>query len=87
MLNRIGGDFMIAITEEIYDRTVDLPIEEKIKLVDKLLLDITPQDPSIENAWIMESEKRLKKYRSGEIRSISGDEVFQKINKKLNNEL
>jgi len=78
---------MKTITEEIYDKTINLPIEEKIQLVDKLLFDITPQDPAIEKAWIMESERRLKEYRSGNIKSISGDEVFQKINKKLNNEL
>ena len=78
---------MIAITENIYDKTKDLPIEEKIQLVDKLLFDITPQDSAIEKAWIIESKKRLKKYRLGKINSISGDEVFSKINKKLNNEL
>jgi hypothetical protein len=50
--------FMITITEEIYYKTIDLPIEEKIQLVDKLLVDITQQDPSIEKAWILESKRR-----------------------------
>ena len=70
---------MQTITRQVYDKTIDLPINEKIYLVDKLLADISPIDPIIEKEWILESEKRLKEYRQGKVKSISGDEVFNKI--------
>ncbi len=56
---------MQAITRQIYN--------EKICLVDKLI------NPIIEKEWILESEKRLKEYRNGKVKSISGEDVFNKI--------
>jgi len=78
---------MITITRQVYNETIDLPINEKICLVDKLLTDISPIDPIIEKDWILESENRLKEYRNGKVKSISGEEVFNKIKKKLNHAL
>jgi len=78
---------MIALAKQVYDKTIDLPIDEKIHLVDKILADISPIEPIIEKAWILESETRLKEYREGKVKSISGNIVFDKIKKKINNEL
>ncbi len=78
---------MIALAKQVYDKTIDLPIKEKIHLVDKILADISPIDPIIEKAWILESENRLKKYRAGKVKSVPGNIVFDKIKKKFNNEL
>ena len=78
---------MIALAKQVYDKTIDLPIDEKIHLVDKILADISPIDPIIEKAWILESENRLKEYRDGKVKSISGNLVFDKIKKKINDEL
>ena len=64
---------MITITRQVYN--------EKICLVNKLI------DPIIEKEWILESEKQLKEYHQGKVKSISGDEVFNKIKKKLNHAL
>ena len=78
---------MIKLTKQVYEKTIDLPIDEKIYLVDKILADISPIDPVIEKAWILESEKRLKEYRDGKVKSIPGNLVFDKIKKKINNGL
>ncbi len=59
---------MQAITRQVYN--------EKICLVYKLI------DPIIEKEWILESENRLKEWRNGKVKSISGAEVFNKIKKK-----
>ncbi len=75
------------MTKQVYDKTIELPIDEKIHLVDKLLADISPINPIIEKEWILESEKRLAEYRQGKVESIPGNEVFNKIKKKLNHEL
>ena len=78
---------MIALAKQVYDKTIDLPIKEKIHLVDKILADISPIDPIIEKAWILESENRLKEYRAEKVKSVPGNKVFDKIKKKFNNEL
>ncbi len=74
---------MIALAEKIYDEVLDLPAEERVGLIDKLLQSITPSNKSIEEAWIVESEKRLQKYREGKVQAISGEEVFRKIHARL----
>ncbi len=74
---------MIALAEKIYDEVLDLPAEERVGLIDKLLQSITPSNKSIEDAWIVESEKRLQKYREGKVQAISGEEVFRKIHARL----
>ena len=58
---------MQTITKQVYN--------EKICLVNKLI------DPIIEKEWILESENRLKEYRNGKVKSISGEDVFNKIKK------
>ena len=78
---------MLAMTTEIYNATIEFPIEEKIQLIDKLLIDVSPINPSIEKEWIEESERRLKEYREGKVKAVSGIDVFSKINQKYNYEL
>ncbi len=73
---------MLPITEDIYNTTVEFPIEEKIQLIDKLLIDISSNNPTIDRAWIDESNRRLEAYRNGDVKPISSEEVFSKINKK-----
>ncbi|MBU1262909.1 addiction module protein [bacterium] len=74
---------MIALAEKIYDEVLDLPAEERFILIDKLLQSITPSNKSIEDAWIVESEKRLQEYREGKVQAILGEEVFRKIHTRL----
>ena len=51
---------MITSAEKIYSEVLDLPTEERFILIDKLLQSITPSNKLIEDAWIVESEKRLQ---------------------------
>ena len=75
---------MVALTEKIYDEALDLPSEERLILIDKLLQSIIPSNKSIENAWIVESERRLQEYKDGKVKTVSGKEVFRKIYTRLN---
>ncbi|MEK9150112.1 MAG: addiction module protein [Candidatus Desantisbacteria bacterium] len=74
---------MIAQLEKIYGEVLDLPAEERFILIDKLLQSITPSNKSIEDAWIVESEKRLQEYREGKVQAILGEEVFRKIHARI----
>jgi len=75
---------MVALTEKIYDEALDLPSEERLILIEKLLQSIIPSNKSIENAWIVESERRLQEYKDGKVKTVSGKEVFRKIYTRLN---
>ena len=74
---------MIALADKIYDEVLNLPANERLGLIDKLLESINPTVRSVQEAWIAEAEKRLKLYRSGKIQAIPGEEVFSKIQDRL----
>ncbi|MFO8058772.1 MAG: addiction module protein [bacterium] len=56
-----------------------LPVEERVKIVDSLLRTINAPDPDIDQAWVKTAEKRLAELRAGRVKSIPGDEIFSKI--------
>ncbi|MFH1097628.1 MAG: addiction module protein [Candidatus Desantisbacteria bacterium] len=74
---------MVSLAEKIYGEVLDLPAEERFILIDKLIQSSTPSNKSIEDVWIVESEKRLQEYREGKVQAISGEEVFRKIHARL----
>jgi len=75
---------MTALAEKIYDEVLDLPSNDRLGLIDKLLESITPASRSIQDAWIQEAEKRLAEYETGTVDAIPGEEVFNKIHNRLN---
>lgn len=75
---------MTALAEKIYGEALDLPSDERLGLIDRLLESISPTVRSIQDAWIEEAEKRLTEYRAGNIQAIPGEEVFRKIHNRLN---
>jgi len=71
---------MTALAEKIYNEVLDLPTDERLSLLDKLLHVITvPTAPEIEKAWLEESHKRLADIRSGRVQTIPGEVVFKEI--------
>lgn len=75
---------MTALAEKIYDEVIDLPANERLGLIDKLLESITPTVRSIQEAWVAEAETRLQEYRSGKVQAVPGEEVFSRIQNRLN---
>ena len=61
-----------------------LPIDLKTKIVDKILASITPPNTSIDALWIKEANKRKNEIETDSVSLVNGDEVFQKIAKRLN---
>ena len=74
---------MIALTEKVYNEILELPSNEKVELANRLLLDLTPIDSSVDKAWLRESERRLKEYREGKVEAIPGKQVFENIHKRF----
>ena len=76
---------MLALTQEqLFDEIETLPIELKTKIIDKLLISISPIKNSIDDLWIKEVSKRKQQIESGETTLIKGEEVFRKIALKHN---
>lgn len=66
-------------TEELIEKAIALPVEERILLVDVLLDSLNPTDPEIDREWEAVIERRLEELRSGSVDAIPGNEVFARI--------
>ncbi len=75
---------MLALKQEqLFEEINILPIDLKTKIVDKILASITPSNSSIDALWIKEVNKRKNDIENNSITLIDGDEVFQKIAKRV----
>jgi len=75
---------MTALAEKIYNEVLDLPTDERLSLLDKLLHVITiPAPAEIEHAWLKEAHKRLAEIRSGKALTIPGEAVFQEVKERF----
>ena len=70
--------------EQLFEEIDILPIDLKTKIVDKILASITPINSSIDALWIKEVNKRKADIETNSVSLVDGDDVFQKINKRLN---
>lgn len=71
---------MEGLSEKIYEQAINLPIDERLILIDKLLISTNlPTQKDIDQVWSAEVERRCQALERGEAKLISGDEVFQRI--------
>ena len=65
---------------DILQAALSLPESARAEIADKLLMSLDAQDQSeIDALWAQEAEARIEAYERGEIKAISGDEVFASI--------
>lgn len=75
---------MTVSAEKIYQQALDLPIDDRLDLIDKLLYSTNlPTQTEIDQAWAKEVELRVQSLETGKARLIPGEEVFDKIKKKF----
>jgi putative addiction module component (TIGR02574 family) len=72
---------MIAETQEIIDRALELPVEEKARIVDEILSSLNEPDEAIDALWRREVEDRIEAYDAGKLRSVSLEDVLAKYRK------
>ena len=64
---------------ELVQRGRELPVEDRVRLVDQLLESLNePASAELDAAWEMEIERRLSEYDSGAIQAVDAEEVFAK---------
>ena len=64
---------------EIVKEAESLPVEERAMVIDSLLRTLNPPDPEIDRQWIDAAKRRLAELRSGEVKSIPGEDVFSRV--------
>ena len=74
---------MVAFAEQIYEQALDLPIDDRLMLIDKLLYSTNlPTREEIDQAWAKEVELRCTALENGKAELIPGEEVFEKVKRK-----
>ncbi len=70
-------------TDELISEVISLPVEQRARLVDELLKSLNPSQAEIDELWAGEAERRVAEIEAGKVKTIPGDEVFDKLRKRL----
>ncbi len=68
-------------TKKLIEEIESLPVEDRVLVADSVLKSLNPADEEIEKKWIEVAEKRLNELKTGKVKGISGEEVFEKIHR------
>ena len=68
---------------QVLEKALSLTPKERAELIDRLQssLDDLPSRKKIDELWAQEAEDRIDAFERGEIKAVSGKEVFEKIKK------
>jgi putative addiction module component (TIGR02574 family) len=69
-------------TKELIDVVVSLPVEERAILADSVLQSLDTPEPAIDSKWAKVAQQRLAELRSGKIKPIPGEQVFDRTMKR-----
>ncbi len=69
--------------KEIVKEAESLPVEERAIVIDALLRTLNPPDPDIDREWIDAAKRRLAELRSGEVKSIPGQDVLSRVKERF----
>jgi len=70
-------------TNELIEEISSLPVEDRILVADSVLRSLNPPEAEIDKKWAKEARKRLNELRSGKVEAITGEKVFEKINRRF----
>ncbi len=70
-------------TDELIDEAVSLPLEERARLVERVLQTLNAPDTEFDAFWVTEARRRLEELRSGAVAAIPGEVVFERIRQRM----
>jgi putative addiction module component (TIGR02574 family) len=73
----------MPITKKLIDEVLSLPVEERARIATTLLESLNVPDPAIDKKWVAVAKRRLEELRSGKVKPILGDEVFERVQKRF----
>jgi len=65
--------------KDIIEEAKQLPVDDRVTVVDSLLRTLNVPDPEIDKAWAEVAEARLAELRSGHVKPVPGDHVLARI--------
>ncbi len=66
-------------TKELIAEVVALPVEERAIVVDSLLRSLNQPETEIDRQWVSVAKERLAQMRSGKVKPVPGEQVFEKV--------
>ncbi len=69
--------------KDIIQEVSELPVEDRVMVIDSLLCTINMPNPDIDREWAETAKHRLAEMRSGHVNPIPGNEVFSRIKKRF----
>jgi putative addiction module component (TIGR02574 family) len=74
---------MTTLVDELSQKALELPAEERVRLAEKLLATVHEVDPEVEAAWDVEIQRRLAEIDTGSAKLIPAEEVFAEVRRIL----
>ena len=75
---------MTAVKErELFEEIEVLPLDLKVKIVDKILTNLNGLDESIDNLWFKKALERKNDIENGKVNLIDGNKVFEKVKQRF----
>lgn len=68
--------------EELESAVLALPVAERARLAERLLASLD-EEPEVEAAWVEEVRQRLAEYRTGEVETMTAEQVMEDARKRL----
>ena len=69
----------MKIEKELLEKALELPPDDKMRLIEVLVESLDQPDASIQKKWLQEALARLEAHRKGETEGIDEDKVFGEI--------
>ena len=69
---------MNSIAETLSTQAMQLPPEDRMALVERILDSLDEPDASLDALWAKEADDRLTAYRRGEVRAVALSDVIAK---------
>jgi len=70
-------------TKKIIEEALSLPVEERAFIADSLLRSLNMPNAGIDAKWTEVAKRRLQELRSGKVKPVPGDMVFDRALKRF----
>lgn len=70
-------------SKELLREARSLPLEERASLANSLLRTLNAPDESTDREWLKTARRRLEEMRSGKVKPVPADEVFEGARRRL----
>ncbi len=70
-------------TKKIIEEALSLPVEERALIADSLLRSLNMPNTGMDAKWTEVAKRRLQELRSGKVKPIPGDVVFERALKRF----